>query len=516
MKKKVVSYVGKLTAEVNTLEMEVAAMSEALAALAAQYESARKSLEIHSGLLCRFHDLPVEVLSQIFMSCLDDRETGRYSVYGKGAPWNLTAVCRRWRQISCALPKLWSAPSFQFSVDAIKSCNFFPGPSPVALAFQRSENTRLAMDVELDGPEAIKCFESLQAFDPPLRSLSVRGHPRQFTAGSGRPFLRNFFLGLRKLSVTAMLGSKHNLPLDNHNLLDWGNMLWFVYHDKSLYELELLVDGDDYSFYEMRLETKHMRRFSQLKVLKLHTDTNITLSMLRSCPQITSLELSGKLKDKESNLDSSISVDLPDLCTLYIHRAERLTKHLRCPGLKSLVISAEILPTDLLPMLGWIASLERLDIWVSPDHASSDAWGSIHNSLVHLKDLTLRAPIGVFEIVLPKLSEAAYFPSLTTLALNIPDDFAEVLERREAEVAFEQFLDARVIRTLGRSGLVSMNVTFEYSWREEGADIDLTRSTLIKHLKAWKDDELCRISAVQIYSGRPLGVRWQDLLGVLD
>ncbi|KIY63910.1 hypothetical protein CYLTODRAFT_336669, partial [Cylindrobasidium torrendii FP15055 ss-10] len=96
---------------IQTIDKEIKTMEAATQRLKDQRQEAEVFLRAHKGLLCRVHDLPNEVLCQIFLGCL--RSGGRYSLYGRkdlsesSAPWNIISVCRRWRQIGCDLPRLW-------------------------------------------------------------------------------------------------------------------------------------------------------------------------------------------------------------------------------------------------------------------------------------------------------------------------------------------------------------------------------------------------------------------------
>ncbi|KIY63374.1 hypothetical protein CYLTODRAFT_317970, partial [Cylindrobasidium torrendii FP15055 ss-10] len=96
---------------IQAIDEEIKAMEAATQRLKDQRREAENFLYAHKGLLCRIHDLPNEVLCHIFLACL--RPGGRYSLYGlkhlseRSAPWNIIAVCRRWRQIGCDLPRLW-------------------------------------------------------------------------------------------------------------------------------------------------------------------------------------------------------------------------------------------------------------------------------------------------------------------------------------------------------------------------------------------------------------------------
>ncbi|KIY61373.1 hypothetical protein CYLTODRAFT_325781, partial [Cylindrobasidium torrendii FP15055 ss-10] len=105
-----------LESDVATLGSEISTLKAALQRLEHQLDEASSHLHLHKGLLCRIHDLPNEILCQIFLYCLDDTDhrgsydlSARRSIDTKGrrAPWELTSVCHRWREVGTHLPQLW-------------------------------------------------------------------------------------------------------------------------------------------------------------------------------------------------------------------------------------------------------------------------------------------------------------------------------------------------------------------------------------------------------------------------
>ncbi|KIY65694.1 hypothetical protein CYLTODRAFT_57129 [Cylindrobasidium torrendii FP15055 ss-10] len=109
-----------LESEVAALDADIATLSASLQALERQRQKASAHLHLHKGLLCRVHDLPTEILCQIFLYCLDSSDNaGSYDLFtrnraydGRTPPWDLTAVCHRWREVGLHMLRLWSAPTF--------------------------------------------------------------------------------------------------------------------------------------------------------------------------------------------------------------------------------------------------------------------------------------------------------------------------------------------------------------------------------------------------------------------
>ncbi|KAJ3880130.1 hypothetical protein F5051DRAFT_324440, partial [Lentinula edodes] len=72
---------------------------------------ARSDLLEHRALLSGARKLPVEIISEIFLQCLPEVDTlsfMRPEPHPDQAPLLLTQVCRSWRSIAIATPRLWS------------------------------------------------------------------------------------------------------------------------------------------------------------------------------------------------------------------------------------------------------------------------------------------------------------------------------------------------------------------------------------------------------------------------
>ncbi|KAF8887678.1 hypothetical protein CPB85DRAFT_1163909, partial [Mucidula mucida] len=78
---------------------------------------ARKQAESHlADANCLLHPirrLPNEIISEIFFHCVPNWHTrlsfsSEFTLDPRTAPWTLTTVTRRWRDIALSLPQLWT------------------------------------------------------------------------------------------------------------------------------------------------------------------------------------------------------------------------------------------------------------------------------------------------------------------------------------------------------------------------------------------------------------------------
>ncbi|TFK61979.1 hypothetical protein BDN72DRAFT_964837 [Pluteus cervinus] len=108
--------------------------------------------------------LPQDVLEQIFLACLPDRELDTISSPNH-PPLQLASVCHRWRIIALSLPKLWSHVFVDSSIPS--SCN-------LAKAWiQRSTFNHLTIKLRSNGQNVQDFLAFLQSSGAKLRSLDV-------------------------------------------------------------------------------------------------------------------------------------------------------------------------------------------------------------------------------------------------------------------------------------------------------------------------------------------------------
>ncbi|TFK42715.1 hypothetical protein BDQ12DRAFT_289853 [Crucibulum laeve] len=81
--------------------------------LVTERHKTQASIYCHRELLHPIRRIPLELLQEIFISCLSNDQYLRPNPHK--APLSLTQVCTRWRQVSFATPTLWSSLAIQLS-----------------------------------------------------------------------------------------------------------------------------------------------------------------------------------------------------------------------------------------------------------------------------------------------------------------------------------------------------------------------------------------------------------------
>ncbi|KAF9023972.1 hypothetical protein BDZ89DRAFT_937458, partial [Hymenopellis radicata] len=92
-------------ATLDDLDSKIVQTRELLENLLSARQQAQSRLEDAKFLLHPMRSIPNEILSEIFGHSL--RIPTRWRLDPKGAPWLLTRVCHRWRELTINLPKLW-------------------------------------------------------------------------------------------------------------------------------------------------------------------------------------------------------------------------------------------------------------------------------------------------------------------------------------------------------------------------------------------------------------------------
>ncbi|KAL0581137.1 hypothetical protein V5O48_000926 [Marasmius crinis-equi] len=103
---------GQITALLNLpeqnlreLDANIARVEETLNKLRIQRETLQDFIDSHRALLSPFRRLPEDIVREIFLRCLDP-----YPIRStKRAPLLLTTICRSWRDIALATPRLWNS-----------------------------------------------------------------------------------------------------------------------------------------------------------------------------------------------------------------------------------------------------------------------------------------------------------------------------------------------------------------------------------------------------------------------
>ncbi|KAL0068401.1 hypothetical protein AAF712_004479 [Marasmius tenuissimus] len=94
------------TQELNRLNSEIHHLRSTLGYLLSQREKLQSFVNSHRALISPIRRLPPEVLSEIFVHCLQDKDRNPTRSVTE-APLLLTFVCRRWREIALSTARLW-------------------------------------------------------------------------------------------------------------------------------------------------------------------------------------------------------------------------------------------------------------------------------------------------------------------------------------------------------------------------------------------------------------------------
>ncbi|KAJ3535544.1 hypothetical protein NMY22_g6442 [Coprinellus aureogranulatus] len=111
-------------AEIAALALKIHDATRALAALQAQQKRHERFVREHTALLSPIRRVPNEILSLIFLACVDDTPGPAPSSTSPLHPSNaLSHVCVQWRALALSAPQLWS--SLKFNIPDLTS----PRPS---------------------------------------------------------------------------------------------------------------------------------------------------------------------------------------------------------------------------------------------------------------------------------------------------------------------------------------------------------------------------------------------------
>ncbi|KAK0207279.1 hypothetical protein IW262DRAFT_1420758 [Armillaria fumosa] len=121
--------------------------------------------------------LPPEVLTEIFIQCWSFCGRMGPTLNPRAVPWKLTHVCRKWREVAIATPKIWSIIRLDFSQDM-----FLQGSRVHEAAFMLGVNLDRArshdLDIIIHLQDDISTHPACAVLLPSVRywkSLKVRG-----------------------------------------------------------------------------------------------------------------------------------------------------------------------------------------------------------------------------------------------------------------------------------------------------------------------------------------------------
>ncbi|KAF9046929.1 hypothetical protein BDZ89DRAFT_65871 [Hymenopellis radicata] len=141
-----------------SLQDQIEKAQQTISTLQAIYGATSKRLKETKKILHPVRSLPRDILAEIFFACTpiageDDRIHFRYSpefdtLYPRNHPWNLSHVCRAWRETALSLPRLWSTIYLNFEHYQTlphRQCIFMS-----TLLFARSANLDLSITLASD------------------------------------------------------------------------------------------------------------------------------------------------------------------------------------------------------------------------------------------------------------------------------------------------------------------------------------------------------------------------------
>jgi hypothetical protein len=189
------------------LDAEIARALQALASLFSERQKLREFEHAHLALLSPMRRLPPEVIAEIFLRCIPPQP---YILHARCAPLMLTGVCKRWRNIVLASPRLWSyvtlfahAKTPATYTEGIRRWIMLSGASPLDL--------NLCCDYDVENAKAI--VEIVAPTCERWRSLSLR---MSVTDLQGLSAIKGRIPLLQSLNLN--LGHNTPLPLLNETL----------------------------------------------------------------------------------------------------------------------------------------------------------------------------------------------------------------------------------------------------------------------------------------------------------
>ena len=103
--------IADIEADIAIVEARQAALNETLFNLYNEKEVALQYRKLHISLFPPVHDLPSDILLEIFQLVISQSLSNWNALDSKtGGPWFLGKICRRWRSLAWSSPSLWTGP----------------------------------------------------------------------------------------------------------------------------------------------------------------------------------------------------------------------------------------------------------------------------------------------------------------------------------------------------------------------------------------------------------------------
>ncbi|KAF9457581.1 hypothetical protein BDZ94DRAFT_1326168 [Collybia nuda] len=319
-----------------------------------QHKTISKKIEHYHIALAPHKMLPPELLSHIFVLCSDDLTATGLRLplhhHKTKAPWSISYVCSRWRQIALANPHLWNTISVQYTLardpigihNTVADILMLPrcGEHGVSLTFGGNVTPTIQL--------AAAQNDLISKYAHRIRHLKISSN-----TSSIAPYLKSSPLQFTLLNSLKI--ETHHLPYESNNTLADKPITLFE-HAHSLRKLE--VSALDRSYFVS--PKQFLIPWSHLTDLALHdvlVSPKMTLSMLQECVALVNCTLT--LDDPFSAFSANsadysaydIPIVLPNLhsLTLYIELwplAAQIYNSILTPSLRILSLTPQS-PQDM-------------------------------------------------------------------------------------------------------------------------------------------------------------------------
>ncbi|KIY63338.1 hypothetical protein CYLTODRAFT_426192 [Cylindrobasidium torrendii FP15055 ss-10] len=528
-------YIKALDSDLIALDEEILKLRASLEVLESQREAASAHLRLHKSLLSRAHDLPTSILRRVFLYCLDNPTNGgSYDLLsikrardGRRAPWDLIAVCRRWRDVGTHLPGLWNAPSFVFDNEdkmffnaCHSGCNCF------STALTRAGEEPLTLDIDLDSQETGNTLCSIADIFPRVETLYLTGLPARFNHADSSD---NWFPKLQRLGLTAKFGriDFERTPYGQAMLLNWNAMLSIIRASAPPHELTLIHNLGDRIFSSSNIVLNPSALSFSLTALTTVTlgggSLGAMVPLLCACPALTTLSIRDIDLDYVTRTAPRVKpiIVLPTLQSLNLSniRTPSILSSFQCPQLEHLTAASypPLEPIVLQEILSRSqCALQTLDVQVGESYLPLDSpqettWRDMLPLLSRLRSLTLRLAGEKLTVrTLPLLMQPNGFPLLSSLIVHIRGSMEDLYggctlgrniwsrPKETAEDALERFFEACVYKA-GGGVLSSLEVNVMYPPFQmldgygNGLGISSLRqdSKLLARMRRWKAEGIC-------------------------
>lgn len=201
------------------IDSQIILTQKILDGLVRDREQVQRDLDDHQIILSPARRLPNDVLTEIFLGCVEelgdlDSSNAPSTLGSQGMPWCLAQVSHRWRAVALSFPKLWSTIRIKFPIDDVATANACRRwESILGAQLHRSSSHSLSVHLDIHpasnpttATEAL--FRILTPSSPRWETLSLRMPHTFLNAVAGT---RGFLQSLAVLDV--MIFGSHDIIL---------------------------------------------------------------------------------------------------------------------------------------------------------------------------------------------------------------------------------------------------------------------------------------------------------------